>query len=392
MPKTHKFPRYRRHKASGLAVVTLNGRDFYLGPHGSEVSRAEYDRLLAEWLAGGRRIPLWETELTVNELVLSYLDYAETHYRLNGHPSSEVARIKEAVRPLLDLYGHTLAVDFGPRALVAVRERMIQKDWCRKHINTQVSRIRRLFKWAVASEILPAPVHQALQAVEGLRIGRSPARESKPVEPVPEAHVEAVLPLVSRPVAALVRLQLLTGMRPGEAVAMRLGDLDCTGKIWVYTPGSHKTAHHGHSRTVYLGPRAQKLLKPFLKLDPEAYLFSPREAETQRLEDRSRKRKTKRWPSHLKRNARKRKTVRKQPPGGHYTTASYRRAIVRACKTAKIPAWHPHQLRHSAGTRLRKEYGLDVARAVLGHRTHRVTEIYAELDGSVASQAMAKIG
>ena len=42
-------PKYRKHKASGQALVTLNGRDFYLGPHGSPESRADYDRLVAEW-------------------------------------------------------------------------------------------------------------------------------------------------------------------------------------------------------------------------------------------------------------------------------------------------------------------------------------------------------
>jgi hypothetical protein len=42
MPKLVKsLPSYRRHKASGQAVVALNGKDHYLGPHGSKVSRDE---------------------------------------------------------------------------------------------------------------------------------------------------------------------------------------------------------------------------------------------------------------------------------------------------------------------------------------------------------------
>ncbi|MBP7935605.1 MAG: hypothetical protein KA354_13240 [Phycisphaerae bacterium] len=49
--KPPKIPGYRLHKPSGLAVVRLNGRDFYLGPHGSTDSRREYERLIAEWLA-----------------------------------------------------------------------------------------------------------------------------------------------------------------------------------------------------------------------------------------------------------------------------------------------------------------------------------------------------
>jgi integrase len=75
-----------------------------------------------------------------------------------------------------------------------------------------------------------------------------------------------------------------------------------------------------------------------------------------------------------------------------YTTTSYRRAIACACKRAGVPQWFPHQLRHSAATRLRKEFGLDAARAVLGHSSPVVTEVYAELDSAKAAEVMAKIG
>ncbi len=57
-----------------------------------------------------------------------------------------------------------------------------------------------------------------------------------------------------------------------------------------------------------------------------------------------------------------------------------------------FPNWHPHQLRHNAATRLRREFGLDVARAVLGHSSPAVTEVYAELDQAKAADAMARIG
>ena len=45
MPKTEKLPKYRLHKRSRQAVVDLNGESFYLGRHGSKVSKAKYDRL-----------------------------------------------------------------------------------------------------------------------------------------------------------------------------------------------------------------------------------------------------------------------------------------------------------------------------------------------------------
>ncbi len=52
-----RTPSYRHHRSSGQAVVTVDGRDIYLGKFGMAESRAEYDRLLAEWLCNGRRSP-----------------------------------------------------------------------------------------------------------------------------------------------------------------------------------------------------------------------------------------------------------------------------------------------------------------------------------------------
>lgn len=53
--------------------------------------------------------------------------------------------------------------------------------------------------------------------------------------------------------------------------------------------------------------------------------------------------------------------------------------------------WHPHQLRHSAATNLRKDYGIEAAQLVLGHRSAAVTEIYAELDAAKATAIMEAV-
>ena len=55
MPRLKQaVPKYRKHKQSGQAIVTLGGRDHLLGPHGTKTSKAEYDRLIGEWLQNGR--------------------------------------------------------------------------------------------------------------------------------------------------------------------------------------------------------------------------------------------------------------------------------------------------------------------------------------------------
>lgn len=203
------------------------------------------------------------------------------------------------------------------------------------------------------------------------------------------------MPLVPPPIAALVRLQLLTGARPTELLLLRGCDLDTTVDVWVLRPERHKTQHHGHVREIYFGPQAQAELRPWLTGNPDAFLFSPAAAaEAERNQRKKTARKTPRWPSHCKRQP---AATRKRPPRDHYDVAGYRRAIHRAADVADeiarkdqpgeqriIGRWSPNRLRHNAATLLRKNHGLEVSRIILGHQTAFTTEIYAEVDRAKA--------
>jgi hypothetical protein len=81
--RPQRTPSYCLHKASGQAVVRIDGVDHYLGKYGSPESKAEYDRLIAEWLGNGRRLspPTVADGLTVAELILAYWQWAERYYR-----------------------------------------------------------------------------------------------------------------------------------------------------------------------------------------------------------------------------------------------------------------------------------------------------------------------
>ena len=83
---------------------------------------------------------------------------------------------------------------------------------------------------------------------------------------------------------------------------------------------------------------------------------------------------------------------RRRGPGPKYTRHSYRVAIQRACRRAGIPPWSPHQLRHTRATMIRRDFGLEAAKAVLGHADTKVTEIYAERDLDRATEVMRAIG
>jgi integrase len=216
------------------------------------------------------------------------------------------------------------------------------------------------------------------------------------VRPVPDAHVDAVLPFLPPAIAAMVRLHRLTGMRSGELCLLRTCDVDSYGTVWLYRPQTHKTAYRGHQCVVQVGPQGQAVLRPYLRPEaPQVYVFSPRQAQGERNAAKRLARKTKVQPSQVDRRKRK----PKKEPGQRYDTKSYfhaiRYGIGRAVKTgvlAKEQYWHPHQLRHNYATLVRRVKGLDAARALLGHRTVSQTAEYAELDASLGGLVAAELG
>jgi integrase len=446
MPKlTNRVPKYRRHKQSGQAIVTLGGRDFLLGPHRSKASRSKYNRLVAEWLANDRQpFATDQTGLTIGELVARYWRFCESYYVKNHLPTAEQDCIRSALRPLLKLYDEELASNFGPVALKAVRHEMLNNDWTRQTINKNIDRIRRMFRWAASEEILPVESYQRLATLPGLRKGRCQAREAEPVKLVDDATVEATLPFLPPVVADMVRVQRLTGMRPAEVCIMRPIDIDRSGEtadarqlsdkrphggelsdVWIYRPGSHKTEHHDQHRTVFIGPLAQAILLPYLLREPESFCFCPAESERKRRAERHAARKT---PLNHGNRPGKRRRKAQRPAGERYTVGTYRRAIERACDIRAMQAatgpiarsgketisrwhkrlskfskevlaqhygrfrWTPNRLRHTRATEIRQQFGLEAAQVALGHSNAAVTEIYAERDLQKGIEVARKIG
>ena len=108
-----RIPSYRLHKRSGLAVVTLAGRDHYLGPHGSPESKRRYNRMIAEYMAsGGSKVfGAPEESITVAEVLLACFQHARVYYGTGS--SSEFHRIKPIIKATRLLYGSELAASFS---------------------------------------------------------------------------------------------------------------------------------------------------------------------------------------------------------------------------------------------------------------------------------------
>lgn len=375
------IPTYRLHRPSGQAVVTLSDRDFYLGVWNTDVSRAEYDRLVAEWIANGRRIAT-KNGITINDVMLQYWQFVEQHYVKEGRATDEQDCIRAALRPLRRMYGRYPAREFGPLALKGMRQSFLDAKLCRSTINAYVNRIRRMFRWAVSEQLIPVEVYQALTTVNGLVKGRTTAREPDLVRPVPESDMRATLPHLPPPVRAMVEVQFLTGCRPGEICILRPCDIDRSGDVWCFVPHSHKTEHHDRQRRIFIGPQAQEILKPWLNRTDDSFAFCPRESVIAKPASR-------RKPLSQRERARRPRLRRR---GLRYTNDSYRRAVTRGCETAKVPAWTPNQLRHSRATVLRAQFGLEAAQTVLGHSQVNVTQIYAERDFASARRIIGLVG
>jgi integrase len=440
MPRlTKQIPAYRLHKASGQAVVSLSGRMHYLGPWDTPESHAEYDRLVNLWLANGRRgnpepeqspAPPPEDELSMAGLMVAYLGHVDSYYVKNGRRTSEPDTIRQAMKFVRRLYRNLPAAKFSPKKLKRVRQAMIDHDitrirkardpetgkvvvdpetgkprletvveargLTRKFINKQINRIRLMFAWAAEEELLPVAIHRGLMKVKPLRKGKSDAREKPRVRTVPPESIEAVLLLVPETIRAMIQAQLLCGCRPHEICEIRVTDIDVSDpEVWQYRPQRFKSEHHNEEddpdkdRVIFIGPKCQQVLKPFMATAKMGYLFSPLRSEEARNEQRKANRKSPMTPSQAKRKPRGRKRA---PIRDCYDVASYRRAIRRACIKAGVPVWSPHALRHSAATAIRKRFDVEAASVVLGHSDLHTIAIYAEKDHSLARRVMAEVG
>ncbi len=426
---TKRIPKRRKHR-SGQARVTLNGRDYYLGDWKSQTSIREYDRLIAEYLASGRS-PSFGIEreaYTVAMLNRDYLSHCRTYY--GTQTGSEFHSIKAALKPVRELYADHDAAGFDPVAFKAVRQTMIEAGLTRQGINPRMKRVLRGFKWAASEGKLPAAVYETLRLIPSLKRGRTAAPETEPILPVEDDVVEITLTAMAPIVADMVRVQRLIGCRPGEVCNLTPASLDRSDSVWVATLTEHKTAHHGHERKLYVGPKAQAIIEPYLDREANMPLFRPSEAVAMRQERDAANRTTPKSCGNAQGRKYDRGGLRgksaKKSPGEAYTTFSYRRAIHNACDRA-FPApqpigqregetkaawqrrlsdsqlaelktwqsdhrWSPNRLRHAKATEVRKTLGLEAAQVTLGHRNADVTQVYAERDQALAKRVALAAG
>jgi integrase len=350
-------------------------------------------QLLQRHTVSAQQPDRWDGKLAT--LCALYIQHAKKIY---PPPSKQPREIEYSIMPLADMFGGMPAEEFTPVNLKNYRQHLIEshlpdnenknRPIGRSTINRRITTIKKMFRWAASECLCPVHIYQAIMTVDGLRRGTGGLRDEKRIAPAPPEAVEKVLAVVTPVVADMIQIQQLTGMRPGELVRLRPCDIDRTGAIWLYFPSQHKTMHLGHARTISIGPKAQAILAKYLVRPKESCCFTGALSADQARRRRAQKRKTPMSCGNAA-GTNKKGTARYAE---HFGVAAYRKAIERACQKAGVEKWHPHQLRHSAATEIARRYGLDAARAVLGHRSVAVTNIYAELDMQKAKEVAREIG
>lgn len=378
-----------------------------LGPYGSDKSRAAYAALIARYLEGkAKPKPQQATALeTIGDCIARYLDHCQEYYRA----SNEYSNIKAALGELRWQHDRYIE-EFGAAMYKEVREALISRPGVtRSFVNRRMQVIRSWVKWCVGEELIDANVHVAIQCIAPIKKGRTSLLETEPVKPVSEAEIAATIKHLPPVVADMVRLQRLLGCRPGEIVRLTPGMVCREGDVWEIALAEHKTSHHDKSRTIYVGPMAQAILTPYLDRGADVHCFSPAVAEDQRHAIAEAQRTTPRNQGN-RRGYSQRSRIRKSARVlcARYTSGTYARAILYACRAAwpaprgstpdEVKAWQaahhwsPNQLRHAAGTELRRKAGIEAAQVILGHSEITVTQIYAERDRDLAIATARKYG
>lgn len=398
-PRSPRLPKIGRH-SSGQARVTLGGVVHYLGRYGSIEAQRRYVELLDEWQRNGCRPPrrgitVAQDATTIGDLVKLYLGTIDRtgRYQKNGEPTTQRRYVERVCGSFAAHCGDHPIGRLNKGLLVTWRDRIEEnRTLTRTTINKQQAAVKRMLAWAAERDLMPESIWHALNSVRPLRRGEVGERpeHGKPRRAVTWAEVDRVAACCSPQVAAMLKLQALTSMRPGEVVSMRWIDIDrspARRNGWLYQVAGGKTAHHGVTISYVLMEDAQALLTGFPST-PTAFIFSPRTAMAARRQS-LRARRT----SKVTAQTRERDRQRQRTYSDRWGLNEYRRAVQRACKAAGVEPFTPHEVRHGAITHVARTKGLLAAQRGANQTSSQTTARYlhtSDADAALAAEALQR--
>lgn len=346
-----RLPRIGRH-SSGQARLTIRGKVHYLGEFGSPEADQRYRdicrRLLAkdpELLFPARTVD--QKVLTVKELIDDWWRMVESAglYMKEGKPTSSRAGIRATLSQFNSFAGDLKLTTLRREHLIRWRTLLLERrDLTTAGINLKIATVRMVLQYGHDNgHVSDAGMH-SLMLVKPLKRSAGGDRDqlTRARRALTHEEITAILPHVSPAVAGMIRFQLLTGCRPGEACKLRLCDVDrspdgADAGDWVFNVPFAKTSHLGKSTSYVLNQECQQLILSFAK-GPSNFVFT--------------------WRG------------RRIDPNGYAT------AVSRACKKAGIAHWSPHELRHTTLTAVYERHGLQAACEIANHSSPTITARY----------------
>lgn len=345
-------------------------------PGAKHTMRADRPRRMAEqaaaryWEEHTRQAARHEPSgATVDQLCAAWDAHCQEYYK----GSSTAVNAVLDVRMFREMFGQAAVAELTHADMLQLRDALVRSGVSRSTVNTRLWRVKYMLAWALDEALITAAVKAELTQVRGVKRGRTSAPERRPVRPVDDATVEKTVERMVPNTADMVRVHRLTGMRPCELCAMRWSLIDRSRTPWVYhvPPEANKNEWRGElgmPRVVCIGPKARAILERHTDGDVP---FSPARAMAEYIS-----------ASHAARVTPvygKRKDAPHVPRvlGERWTTDAYTKTIAAACRRAGIEPWGANRLRHAFGTDVRRMYGLDAAKAVLGHTDGGcITDVY----------------
>jgi len=351
-------------------------------PGAKHTMRTDRPRKMAEeaasryWEEHTRQLKRHEAVgISVTELCALWAEHCREYYRgRDGRPTSAATNAILAVRLFRKMYGQASVYELTHADMLRLRDALVRSGVCRTTVNRRLWCVKYMLAWALDEALIPATVKAELTQVRGVKRGRTSAPERRPVRPVDDATIAATLEHMMPNTADMVRVHRLTGMRPCELCALRWTHVDTSRTPWVYRvpPEVNKNdwrGEIGRPRVVCIGPKARAILERHKGDDVP---FSPVRAMAEHMAARRAARTTPIYGYGAPARAHVPRVL-----GECWNAGAYTKTIQAACRKAGIAAWSANQLRHAFGTDVRREFGLEAARAVLGHTGGGcVTDVY----------------
>lgn len=382
--KRGDVPAMHRH-SSGQARVVLSGKTFYCGRYGSAGASKRYAELIDAWEKNGRQPfdPTPDVEQlkplrSVFATWESYLD-ASGRYVKAGKPTSQRGIVALAVREFIERFGDVPATRYSERHLLQHRDDLERRErLSRTGINRKIGVLVAGLRWAYGRGFIARDAWLGTSAIEPLTRAEAGHRDRKRVKrAVSLEEVEKVAACLPRVPAAMLRLQAIMGCRPGEVCGLRWCDIDKTPIVvdgiacWTFNVDGAKAEHHGKETSYAIPPKAQAILDGFPPTSPAAPIFSPAATMAELHDLRRAGRQTAETKQMHDRDASEGRMF-----SDRYDVPTYRQAIERGIRKAKVAPFTPHEVRHGAITRAAARFGAFAASVFANHSNIATTEGY----------------